>query len=197
MYTVVVNVNNVSSLIVDGREEKISAAKKEPSQIMQEVIRIAAATPSSECVLLFCAWICIVLHCIALHGIVLHCIALYCIYHFWALCISPCWPWLYFVLQNWKFSKRWWHFKWRPNTCKRYSVKCNSCYIKNMRTNCVQITVMKCGQLHARCKQCLKHAKELSRLLETEKEEITCSVRQHVHCNWVWKQTDEEEERTK
>lgn len=33
---------------VDGREEKIAAEKKEPSQIMQEVIQIAAATSSSE-----------------------------------------------------------------------------------------------------------------------------------------------------
>ena len=47
------------SLIVDGREEKIAAAKKEPSHIMQEVIQIAATTLSLEYVILFCAWICI------------------------------------------------------------------------------------------------------------------------------------------
>jgi len=57
------------SPIVDGQEEKISAAKKEPSQIMQEVIEIAAATPSSECVLYS------------------ECI-LYCINYFWELCIT-------------------------------------------------------------------------------------------------------------
>lgn len=44
---------------MDGREEKIAAEKKEPSQIMQEVIQIAAATSSSEYVILFCAWICL------------------------------------------------------------------------------------------------------------------------------------------
>lgn len=43
---------------MDEREEKILTAEKEPSQIMQEVIHIAAAIPSSEYVLLFCAWIC-------------------------------------------------------------------------------------------------------------------------------------------
>ena len=61
---------------MDEREEKILTAKKEPSQIMQEVIHIAAATPSSEYVLLFCAWICMqvyksllstVYNCITLH----------------------------------------------------------------------------------------------------------------------------------
>jgi len=56
---VVVNVN-MFSLVVNGREEKISAAKKEPLQIMQEVIHIAAATPSSECVPVF--RVCIVLY---------------------------------------------------------------------------------------------------------------------------------------
>ena len=44
---------------MDGQEEKIAAEKKEPSQIMQEVIQIAAATSSSEYVILFCAWICL------------------------------------------------------------------------------------------------------------------------------------------
>ena len=44
---------------MDGREEKIAAGNKEPSQIMQEVIQIAAATPGSEYVILFCAWICV------------------------------------------------------------------------------------------------------------------------------------------
>ena len=58
--------------IVDGREEKISAAKKEPSQIMREVMHIAAATPSSECVLY--------------SDCVLN--VLYCINHFWPRCIT-------------------------------------------------------------------------------------------------------------
>lgn len=52
----VVNIK-MFSLIVDEREEKILTAKKEPSQIMQEVIHIAAATPSTEYVI--CAWTCI------------------------------------------------------------------------------------------------------------------------------------------
>ena len=62
------------SLIVDGREEKIAAAKREPSQIMQEVIQIAAVTPSSEYVILFCAW--------------MNC--------FLALCITKCSPFCFF-----------------------------------------------------------------------------------------------------
>jgi len=63
---------------VDEREEKILTAKKEPSQIMQEVIRIATATPSSEYVLLFCAWICMQVYtCKSLLSTVYNCITLH------------------------------------------------------------------------------------------------------------------------
>ena len=96
------------SLIVDGREEKISAAKKEPSQIMREVMHIAAATPSSECVLY--------------SDCVLN--VLYCINHFWPRCITVLtMTSLIFCFQTWNFSKRWWHIKWRPKACKHHSVK--------------------------------------------------------------------------
>ena len=41
------------NFIVDEREERILLAEKEPSQIMQEVVKLAAATSSSGYVILF------------------------------------------------------------------------------------------------------------------------------------------------
>ena len=41
------------NFIVDERQEKILLAEKEPSQIMQEVVKLAAATSSSGYVILF------------------------------------------------------------------------------------------------------------------------------------------------
>ena len=112
---------------MDGREEKIAAGNKEPSQIMQEVIQIAAATPGSEYVILFCAWICV------LDGESLLVTVYFKVFTMTSFCF----------FQTWKFCKRWWHIKWIPKAHKQYSIMCNSCYVKKTwGTNCVQITVL-------------------------------------------------------
>lgn len=152
------------SLVVNGREEKISAAKKEPLQIMQEVIHIAAATPSSECVPVF--RVCIVLY-----------KSLFDPVYYTVLTMTS----FFLFFQTWKFSKRWWHIKWRPKAHKHHSVMCNSCHVKKNEAHeklCANHHVMNYRQLHVRCKQHIKYAKKLEiRLLETDKEEVVCSVR--------------------
>jgi len=58
---------------------------------------------------------------------------------------------------------------------------CNSCHVKKNEAHeklCANHHVMNYRQLHVRCKQHIKYAKKLEiRLLETDKEEVVCSVR--------------------